>query len=368
MSKEIKTITNFSEMELSEDMCLAPTSALNGGSGQLTAPMQSSLETREMADIKAKVFMAKQFPRNIAEVTKMVDSECSRVALASQAVYTYPRGDRDITGPSIRLAETLARCMGNITSATEVLSQTEEASLVRVSAWDYEANRQASRTFIVRHERDKSEFDRVTRTKKKVKEKLTDNRDIMEMINNIAARNRRAVILELIPGDLVDRAVHLCSKTLAAKVNITPELIDTLIKSFEGFGVSKAMIEERIQRKAEAISVQQVLELRQIFTSLRDGVGKPESFFNMNIETQSDERQAMKGGVKKTASPKKKEASEKSADQTPDSVPQAHEAASSPVIAEEATGNPFTVPENEYDDADDGLEGPEAYGDDDIDF
>lgn len=241
---------------------------------ELTTPMQKAMEARELANIQGKIFMAKRYPRNYEEVLKKIGRDCSRVALASQAVYEYSRAGTKITGPSIRLAETLALSFGNIESVTEVLSQTEEASLVRTYSWDYESNRQASRTFLVRHERDT----------KKGRVKLTDNRDIMELINNIAARNRRACILELIPGDYVEYALNTCEETLRNKVKITPDTLASLLNAFSAYGVTRTMIEARLQRRLEAISTGQYLEMQRIWASLKDGMGKPEDFFDTTID------------------------------------------------------------------------------------
>ena len=262
------------------DMSFAPNGGYSDSAAMIESPMQKAMEAREVANIQAKIFMAKRFPRNYADVLKRIDSDCSREALASQAVYEYSRGGTKITGPSIRLAETLARAFGNIESVTEVLSQTDEASLVRVYSWDYESNRQANRTFFVRHERDT----------KKGKVKLTDNRDITEAINNIAARNRRACILELIPGDYVEHALDVCDKTLRAKVKITPDTLQTLLEAFKPFGVTRAMIEARLQRSLESISINQYLDMRRIYTSLKDGMGKPEDFFDLTLDDHKVEQ------------------------------------------------------------------------------
>ena len=361
----------FDEMELNEEMSLVKPAA-GAEERALTTPMEKALEAREMADIQGKIYMAKQFPRKMAEVTQAVDAECSRLAMASKATYVYARGGQNISGPSIRLVETIARCMGNIKSETETLSQTAEASLVRTSAYDYEGNRQAARTFVVRHERDKTSWE--NGRKVKVREQLTDNRDIMEQINTIAARNRRACLLELIPADLVERAVAMCEKTMASKVKISPELIQNLISAFSDYGVSRAQIEARIQRSMDAITVQNVLDLRQVYTSLKDGMGKPEDFFDMNVETQSDGGEALKSPEKPKRATRPKAKGGATATEVPSAAP-----ATEPVHHQEETPAPKmdSVPEpategpapNEYADSyDDGLQGPEAYGDDDTDI
>lgn len=274
------------------------------GVGKFGSTADNSAMAREMAEIQAKVFMAKNFPRDMEAVKNTITANCSRMEMARSAVYQYPRGGQTVTGPSIRLAEMLALAFGNIESKTEVLDQNREQSLVKVSAWDYESNRQSSRTFVVKHERD-TKYGRTP---------LTDNRDIMEMINNQASRNRRACILELIPADYVDYAVGVCSQTLQSNINLTQEMLSQMVEGYQNnFGVTKEMLEARIGSRVEAITIQKFLELDRIFASLRDGVGKPADFFDMDIGKKKDEdkddgrknssQEALKGKLRKGVQP-----------------------------------------------------------------
>lgn len=246
------------------------TPAQTVSTGKFGSTSKSLSEAREIAAIQGKIFMARQFPRDMEEVKKKIQASCSRPSLASGAVYQYARQGTTVTGPSIRLAEVLSLAFGNIESSTEVLDQDDERSIVKVWAWDYESNRQSSRTFVVRHERD-------TRGGKK---KLSDNRDIMEQINNIAARNRRACILELIPIDYQELALNTCEQTLKSNVTLTQNTINDMLDAFKNnFGVTRGQIEKRIQSNAESISIGKFLELRRIYASINDGVGKIEDFF-----------------------------------------------------------------------------------------
>ena len=249
------------------------------------ATADNSAMAREMAEIQAKVFMAKTYPRDMEAVKQKILANCSRPEMARSAIYQYPRGGQKVEGPSIRLAEMLALAFGNIESKTEVLDQNVVQSLVKVSAWDYESNRQSSRTFVVRHERD-TKGGRMT---------LTDNRDIMEMINNIAARNRRACILELIPGDYVELAVNECSRTIQSKLELTQELISDMANGFkEHFGITKEQLEARIGMKVESITAQKFYDLDSVFSSLRDGIGRPEQFFDMNLGKEKEKEPEQK--------------------------------------------------------------------------
>lgn len=235
---------------------------------------QLANQNREMARIQGEIFMAKQYPRDMERALKLIESDCSNANLADKAVYRYARGGTEITGPSIRLAEVLARRMGNIRYGFEEVEQNEYRTVVRCYCFDIEANTQAERTFVVPHMRHTRKGDY----------ELTDPRDIYEAVANQAQRRVRACILEVIPGDIVDIAVNLCTETIEKKIHLDQNTKNKIVESFGQYGVTKKMIEARIQRNMDAITAQHVVQLRQILKSIHDGIGKVENYFDFSIE------------------------------------------------------------------------------------
>lgn len=250
-------------------------------------------QTRELSEALAAVQMAKAFPRDIQECRKMIESECQREGLAEVATYTYARGGQDITGPSIRLAETLVRCLGNIDAGWRELETSPEASKCEAFAWDKERNIRHSVTFTVSH---------IRHTKTRVY-LLTDPRDIYEKCANEAARRKRAAILAVVSGDLVDYACKLCDEALKAKADITPERIEKMLKIFGGYGVSRNMIEKRIQRDLASITPAQFVSLIKVANSLKDGLGKVEDYFKVEVvdaEIKPEDKNNLRKALAKT--------------------------------------------------------------------
>ena len=70
--------------------------------------------SRELAEMQAQIYLAKQFPRDQRRSTEQILTACQRPGLAAVAVYSYARGGTAISGPSIRLAEEIARDWGNL--------------------------------------------------------------------------------------------------------------------------------------------------------------------------------------------------------------------------------------------------------------
>jgi len=220
---------------------------------------------RSVSEMQAMMLVAKKFPRNQMEATDRILQACTRPSLAEQALYSYNRGGTDITGPSIRLAEMLAQNWGNIDFGIKELAQEGGASEVMAYCWDTETNARQVKVFKVPHTR-------FRKAEKGGPVRLEDPRDIYELVANNGARRLRACILGVIPGDVIDAAVDQCEKTLTAKVDVTPDLIKEMLAKFADYGVTKEMVEKRIQRHIESISPASVVQLRKIFNSLKDGM------------------------------------------------------------------------------------------------
>ncbi len=253
---------------------------------------------REVAQIQGQIMLAKMYPRNMKDVWNKVEGACSRKNLASHAIYRYARGGTDISGPSIRLAEALINAYGNAKSGFEVIESDSDSSRVRSYAYDMETNTLQERTFDVPH----------IRETKKGRTKLTDPRDIYETIANQASRRERACILALLPSDLVEFAVSSCYKTLEQTVDLNPAKIRNMVESFAKYGVSQVMIEARIQRHVDAMTVTHFVDLLSIGEALRDGVGTIDQYFDLDAKplngtaaAEPEKPQQPKASSKKTA-------------------------------------------------------------------
>ena len=110
--------------------------------------------------------------------------------------------------------------------------------------------------------------------------RLEDPRDIYEMVANQGARRLRACILGVIPGDVIEAAVKQCEVTMSAKLEITPEFVETMLSRFAEYGVTKEQIEKRIQRRIDALTPGLAVQLKKIYNSLKDGMSSPGDWFD----------------------------------------------------------------------------------------
>lgn len=254
------------------------------GGNQVTISQQANalIETesqRSIAEVQAAMAIAKRFPRNQVEAMDKILNACQRPSLASTAIYQYSRGGASITGPSIRLAEAMAQQWGNIQYGIRELSQNNGESTVEAFAWDIETNTKQVKVFQVPHTR---------YSKAKGNFKLTDPRDIYETVANNGARRLRACILGVIPSDVVEAAVNQCYRTMQENTDCSPERVKKLIDAFAKYGITQKAVEKRIQCRIDAIKPAQVISLLHIGESLRDGMGSPSDFFEIEPETKTN--------------------------------------------------------------------------------
>ncbi|PEW60463.1 hypothetical protein CN936_25725 [Bacillus cereus] len=253
-----------------------------------------AMVSRQAQEVQMAMYVAKNFPRDTYDAFQRIMKECERKLVAENAVYQYPKGGQKVQGPSIRLAEVIARNWGNIDYGIIELDQKDGESSMMAYAWDLETNTRQTKIFTVKHER---------KAKGKTN-KLTDSRDVYELTANMGTRRMRACILGIIPGDIVDAAVQKCNDTL---INGQKEpLEDRLRKALDAFkkdfGVTKEMIEASFQLNIDAFTEHDFVKLGRIYTSIREGVGKKEDFFDTkktspvksNLEAQFQQTEGVK--------------------------------------------------------------------------
>lgn len=225
---------------------------------------------RAIAEAQGRLVIAKRYPRDRVQAMEAILDECSRPGLADAAEYNFPRGGSRVVGPTIRLAEMLARCWGNIDFGIRELSRNNGESEMEAYAWDLETNTRSVQAFTVRHRRD-------TRGGGKA---LTDERDIYEIGANMGARRLRARILSVIPGDVIDAALDQCKKTRQGQAR--KPMADRIAEAqaaFREMGVSTKQLEAYLGHPLADLTPDSEDALRGLYRGIRDGMVNPSEVF-----------------------------------------------------------------------------------------
>lgn len=239
--------------------------------------------------VQAAFVIAKRFPRNEQVAIARIATSCKRTSLAEVAIYSYPRGKDKrtgkaltVSGPSIRLAEVIAQAWGNLDFGVREVEHEEGFngySVIEAYCSDLETNTHQRRVFTVHHKR------KVGSGAKASVRHLDDPRDVYEHVANYGARRMRACILGVIPRDVVEKAVGQVRETL--KKGTGEPLIDRInrmVIAFQELGVSVELIERRLDHATNLITEDELVDLRAIYTSMKDGESKRHEWFDLSSD------------------------------------------------------------------------------------
>ena len=277
-SKEITMHEQSPNMPAVQGGVMAHMNKINQGTIAIEA-------SRAIAEAQGKLVIAKRFPRDEVQSYAKAMEACQRPTMAAKAFYSFPRGGQTVEGPTIRFAEELARCWGNIDYGIKELSQDDGKSEMQAYAWDLETNAQSVQNFTNPHQREQG--------KKMVT--LTSQRDIYENNANMATRRLRSRILAILPAWFVEDAIAECKKTLAGQ-NDTPliDRVKKMVVQFAKLGVTQEMIEKRLKRKIDTMTSDDFVEYVGIYNAVKGGESKIADWFDAQKEA-NDLTEALKG-------------------------------------------------------------------------
>lgn len=268
MENNQMTVTNNELPNMPKNGIMAQMDNINQGTVAIEA-------SRAIAEAQGKLVIAKRFPRDEVTAYAKAMEACQRPSMAEKAFYSFPRGGQTVEGPTIRFAEELARCWGNIDYGIKELSQDDGKSEMQAYAWDLETNAQSVQNFTNLHQREVG----------KKMQALTSLRDIYENNANMATRRLRARILAILPSWFVEDAIAECKKTLTGN-NDTPliDRVKKMIVQFAKLGVTKEQIETRLKRKVDTMTADDFVEYTGIFNAIKQGESKVAEWFDAPTE------------------------------------------------------------------------------------
>lgn len=242
-------------------------------------------QERAIAEAQGQLILAKRFPRDLNAAYSELMQSCKLPALAQVAFYTVPRAGGKVSGPSIRLAEEIARVYGNFEFGHRELSRIDGKSEIEVYAWDKQTNNRSIRQITVMHVIDTKDGPR----------KLRDQKDIDDKIANVASKQLRGRILAMMPKWMVEAATEECKKTLAGTNDEpVPVRVRKMTQAFSKFGVTVKHLEDYLEHGLDDTTLDELVDLTGVFNALKDG-GKASDYFGAKNEpaTVSTQAQAL---------------------------------------------------------------------------
>jgi hypothetical protein len=268
---------------------------LNGG-GIMTATARAAM-AREMAEVMAQVQVAKACPRRVEDAITRVERSCKRYRFADQAFYSYKRGGKTVTGPTVHLIRELGAAWQNFESGLIEIDRGRDEygpySMMQAFAWDKETNARRTFTFMVRAVRDLAPDDDHPERRKVP---LFDERDIYENNASMGARREREMAKSLLPAWYVAMGEDLCYETLErgpldqeGKAQPLEVRLHKAINGYlEEFDVRQDRLEAFIGAPAEKWKPRDLVKLTVTYRSLSRGEVTVDEVFGAPRATAAD--------------------------------------------------------------------------------
>lgn len=251
----------------------------------LALPLAPAVNTaaamsREMAQVQAEFRMAMAFPRDEISAAAAIIAACRRPGFAADAEYVFPRGGSEVRGASIYLAREAAAKWGRIRSGSRVLERTEEEVLIEGYAMDLQTVR-----IQTAQQRIKAKIQRKQKGGK-TEWVEPDERDYGEMVGRVAAKLERNCILALIPSDIIEEACaearKTCKRAASGELEADrPGQIRALVAAYSEYGVNRSHLEARLKHPLDAITPEEIADLRTIYRTISAGEKGAADFFDL---------------------------------------------------------------------------------------
>lgn len=228
------------------------------------------------AEIDMQITTAKQYPRNrelaIKEAIQMATFDQET---AEACIYAIPRGGKTIKGPSIRLAEIMAYCWGNLHSGTRIVGMDNEFVTAQAVVWDLEKNCKSTKE-----------------TKRSIKDRSgrTYNTDMKQVTSNAAMSIAlRDAILRLIPGNLWKLVYDASAKAAIGDVKSLVSKGQKLLERLQKMGLMPDKVLAHLGiSKADEMTADQIETLIGIGTALKEGQVTVENALTGEIDLPGD--------------------------------------------------------------------------------
>ena len=243
-----------------------------------------ALQAQTTAEVDMQIKTAKTYPRDLKQFqVDAMDIVSSNEATAGEMFYVLPRGGKKIEGPSVRLAEVVVSCYGNLRVQTRITSIDDKFVTAESICMDLEKN------VAISHQ---------------VKRRITDrngkryNDDMIVTTSNAAcAIAYREAVFKVVPRHNVNRLYDEARQVAIGNVKTLASKRQAMIVHFSKMGVSVEQICRTVGvASEEEIKLEELAQLKGLATSIKND--------EINIDTVFPQVKAL--GVTEAAPTEKK--------------------------------------------------------------
>ncbi|MBU8870639.1 MAG: hypothetical protein KOO60_07235 [Gemmatimonadales bacterium] len=218
--------------------------------------------------IQSEISTAKEYPRNLAEAEKAMQSYALTPERAPSMYYSIPRGQTMIEGPTVRLAEIAVTAFKNLAVETILpdVPFTATHAVATAMCRDLENNVAVKETVI---------------------RKITDkngrrfNEDMVTITQRAAASIAyRTVVLRVIPHWIIDPIWEKAKQIAAGNAEHLPTTRAKALKEFAKLGIDEPRVLAMLGvPTVDEITLANIATLKGAYNSLKEGHATAETIF-----------------------------------------------------------------------------------------
>ncbi len=229
-----------------------------------------SFEAETRAEVDMQVATAKKYPRNLRQVLNNIEYLATQdQETAESCFYALKRDGKTITGATVRLAEIITSCWGNIRSQAKIIANDGKFITAQGTCWDLETN--VAYSIEVR----RKITDKTGKT-------YTEDMQIVSA-NAICSVALRNAVFKVIPMAITRKIQDKIKDVILGDEESFDDVKQKAVEYFIGKGVTKAQILKFVGRESiEGIDREDVVILRGVATAIEDGDTTIASAFNQN--------------------------------------------------------------------------------------
>lgn len=257
------------------------------------------------AETDIQITTAKKFPRSVSTFKRDArEMACLDEETAASCFYTLPREGKMLEGPSVRLAEIVQSCWGNIRAGARVIDDDGKMVTAQGFCWDLQRNVQVA-------------VEVKRRVTKKNGQRYSDDM-IVVACNAACAIAFRNAVFKVIPMAFVREIFHEAKRTAIGDAKTLTSRRQKMVESFSKMGIEAPRVFARVEKKGvEDITLEDLGTLIGLWTAIKDGDVSIEEAFP-DPKAQSAPPQPGKHSLKAPAQePKPTESSQKPTEVTP---------------------------------------------------
>ena len=234
-----------------------------------------ALATLNRSEIDMQITTAKKYPRSITTVNRQaMELATLDEETAGTMFYALPRGGKKIEGPSIRLAEVIGSCWGNLRYGSRVVAidppgRKGEPQFVTAQGMCHDLEKNVAIAW---------------ETKRRItgKDGQRFNEDMIQVTGAAAcAIALREAIFKVVPRALIKPIYEAAKLTSIGKAESIGEKRAKMLAHFAKMGVDEEHVLTAVEVKGvDDIGIDELITLRGIATAVKDGDTTVDEAFN----------------------------------------------------------------------------------------